>query len=346
MDRVRVARAAVFGLGLGLGLGCDGSAPSASQPVVVRQAPASADDAPASAPAAAAEPKPEPESEPGLPALVEPEGFPAVPAISGAWLGAEPVELARESRVVIVEAWATWCMPCREQFPHLTQLQRDEPERLLVVGVSNEPRATVEPFVVTNRDQIGYAIVADGAATLAAYEELGPISGIPHAYLVRDARLMWQGHPADIDHALGQVLEGRWTPRSAALAAELPQLRARYLEHLRAGEASAAAELAAVFRNESITDPTMQNNVAWDILTEVPAASRDLELAVELAERAVARTERSEWAHLDTLALALHESGARERAISEQREALRLCWAANSPDCAEVDARLRQFSSE
>jgi len=55
-----------------------------------------------------------------------------------------------KGRVVLVNFWATWCVPCREEFPSLVRLQRAHGSRLQVVGVSTDfarERPGVEKFL-------------------------------------------------------------------------------------------------------------------------------------------------------------------------------------------------------
>jgi thiol-disulfide isomerase/thioredoxin len=64
--------------------------------------------------------------------------------------------VAREKgRVVLLNFWATWCVPCREEFPELSKLQtRHQEAGLRVIGVSTDfpkERAAVEKFLVDSR---------------------------------------------------------------------------------------------------------------------------------------------------------------------------------------------------
>ena len=46
-------------------------------------------------------------------------------------------------RVVVLNAWATWCAPCLAEMPELDRLQRAHPRELAVVALSNEGEGTV-----------------------------------------------------------------------------------------------------------------------------------------------------------------------------------------------------------
>jgi cytochrome c biogenesis protein CcmG/thiol:disulfide interchange protein DsbE len=50
--------------------------------------------------------------------------------------------------VVLVNLWATWCPPCREELPALNRLQTSHNQRgLVVLTLSDEPRETLVPVL-------------------------------------------------------------------------------------------------------------------------------------------------------------------------------------------------------
>lgn len=64
--------------------------------------------------------------------------------------------LAKErGRTVLVNFWATWCVPCREEFPDLDRLARElAPRGLTVIGISTDfssQTAEVEKFLAATR---------------------------------------------------------------------------------------------------------------------------------------------------------------------------------------------------
>ncbi len=90
---------------------------------------------------------------------------------------------AQEGRLLLVNFWATWCAPCREEIPALKKLHTDlRAEGLRVIGVAldRKGREVVAPFA----DKLGvnYPIVIDSEGTVEA--EFGPIPGLPTTILV------------------------------------------------------------------------------------------------------------------------------------------------------------------
>lgn len=66
-----------------------------------------------------------------------------------ATLGGDTVRLSdQRGRWVLINFWATWCAPCRDEMPYLDRLAADHSDRLSVWAVNmREPEATVRAFV-------------------------------------------------------------------------------------------------------------------------------------------------------------------------------------------------------
>ncbi len=60
------------------------------------------------------------------------------PEIQGRDLSGRPVRLSSfKGKVVVVDFWATWCAPCKEELPRLEKLYRKYKDKgLVVLGVS------------------------------------------------------------------------------------------------------------------------------------------------------------------------------------------------------------------
>ena len=92
-------------------------------------------------------------------------------------------------KVVLVDLWATWCVPCVAELPHLQELSEALPEEdFLMLGIVLESgdADAVAPFVAEKG--LSYPNVM-GSDT--ARDAFGPFLGYPTKYLIdRDGRLV------------------------------------------------------------------------------------------------------------------------------------------------------------
>ena len=104
------------------------------------------------------------------------------------WLTAEP-DLA--NRFVIVDFWATWCGPCRRSIPELNELANHFRDRLVVMGVSDEPEEKVRAMKEPKMD---YSVGIDPQRrSINAIQ----VRGIPHALLIDPKGIVrFEGHPS------------------------------------------------------------------------------------------------------------------------------------------------------
>jgi thiol-disulfide isomerase/thioredoxin len=98
-------------------------------------------------------------------------------------------------KVVLLNFWATWCIPCRREMPLLSRLQREHAnDGLIVLYLSLEDSAVLRPFLAINRFD-GVQGRIDRAPEFYNAGKFYPLS-----YLIsRDGRVTrrWSGRPKE-----------------------------------------------------------------------------------------------------------------------------------------------------
>jgi peroxiredoxin len=115
-----------------------------------------------------------------------------------------------QGQPVLVNFWATWCPPCRDEMPELVRAYDEhEDEGLVIVGVNlQEPDGAVEGFA--SEFGVDFPLVIDRDAEVAdAWRLGGPFEGIPSSYLIDDRGVVQEIFygPMDEDE-LGRALPG------------------------------------------------------------------------------------------------------------------------------------------
>jgi thiol-disulfide isomerase/thioredoxin len=72
-----------------------------------------------------------------------------------------------KGKVVLVDFWASWCLPCAKSFPVLDELQKKYGDKLVIVAVNvDEKAANMETFL--KKHPVGFTVVRDGQQKLVA----------------------------------------------------------------------------------------------------------------------------------------------------------------------------------
>jgi thiol-disulfide isomerase/thioredoxin len=89
-------------------------------------------------------------------------------------------------RVVMVNFWATWCVPCKKEIPWLNELHvRYREQGLVVIGVSvDDVVAKIRPFAQAMK--MSYPVVV-GVGEDGFKESFGPLLGYPTTLLISRA---------------------------------------------------------------------------------------------------------------------------------------------------------------
>jgi thiol-disulfide isomerase/thioredoxin len=294
-------------------------------------------------------------------------GDPAPALTPGKWIKGEPVKAFEKGKIYIVEFWATWCPPCRASIPHLTELQAKYKDKgVIVIGQNVSDRQEKVPeFVEKMGDKMNYRVALDdvskdkeGAMNTAWMEASGQ-AGIPTSFVVgKDGKIVWIGHPSQLDSVLERVIAGTYDPAKQAelmakqkkleeqlgeslskrdfdkaltladeLAALSPQMAKdvvglKFQIHLDKKEYDTAYKFGAQLLELYKDEPQILNAIAWTILTEDSIEKRDLNLAEKMSLRSAELTKGDVGSVLDTVAKVYALKGDFAKAVEWQTKAV------------------------
>lgn len=125
------------------------------------------------------------------------------------WIKGDPVKKFEEGKVYVVEFWATWCPPCRESIPHLTELQKKYKDSAVIIGMASSERvgqsgkderfAKVQKFVRDQGDKMNYRVAFETDRRVSnAWLGAADVNFIPCAFVVGgDGKIAWFGNPLE-----------------------------------------------------------------------------------------------------------------------------------------------------
>lgn len=90
-----------------------------------------------------------------------------------------------KGKVSIINFWATWCPPCREEMPELSDLQEKYKDQgVVVIGISTDTVDKIRDFVAES--PVSYPLLAGDTQAMDLSEQLGNTkSALPYTVIVR-----------------------------------------------------------------------------------------------------------------------------------------------------------------
>lgn len=145
-------------------------------------------------------------------------GDPA-PSMKVRWIKGQPVEKFEKGMVYVLEFWATWCVPCIQAMPHISELANNYKGKATFIGVSVWERgrpgqtihALVDEFVKKNADKMRYTVCMDGSDNfmVSNWVEAAGRSSIPSTIIIdKEGLVAWVGQPTEMDQPLAKIIEG------------------------------------------------------------------------------------------------------------------------------------------
>jgi thiol-disulfide isomerase/thioredoxin len=140
-------------------------------------------------------------------------------------------------KVVIVNFWATWCPPCREEIPELLALKAEFGDRMEIVGISEDDDGPQGVLKFARQQGMTYPIVMATGELINAY---GGVPALPTSFLIdpqgrvvmkHSGLYSFESYEREIRSLLGMPTDARVETfvdmgqvflRNAANATELP----------------------------------------------------------------------------------------------------------------------------
>jgi cytochrome c biogenesis protein CcmG/thiol:disulfide interchange protein DsbE len=136
--------------------------------------------------------------------MIQP-GF-KVPNFTFPDLNGKEVSLSdQRGKVLLVNVWATWCLPCRREMPSMQRLYKKFKGKnfeILAVSIDSEGRKAVEPFM--RKMNLTFPALLDPGETIRS---LYGITGVPESFIIDQQGILVEKIIGPINWATPEVFQ-------------------------------------------------------------------------------------------------------------------------------------------
>lgn len=107
--------------------------------------------------------------------------------------GGKEVDLSSLRGPLVINLWAVWCKPCRDEMPVLQSFHERYGDRVDVIGIDYEDVQVQAAMELVAETGVTYPLLADTQSALSGADPLPNLRGLPFLILVdRDGKVVHQ----------------------------------------------------------------------------------------------------------------------------------------------------------
>lgn len=105
-------------------------------------------------------------------------------------LAGEKVDLKEyKGRKIMINFWATWCPPCKEEMPAMEKFYKNHSEEIEILAINLDPQNDVKAFAEKNK--LSFPILLDESGTT---QQIYQIISIPTTFIIDEDGVILRKH--------------------------------------------------------------------------------------------------------------------------------------------------------
>ncbi len=110
-------------------------------------------------------------------------------------------------RLVILDFWASWCVPCRLSMPSLEALSRDLGDDVILLGISLDRSESAARSFIESREYSELIVLYGSLSEARTVAEDYAVLGIPKTFIIDGSGVVrFAGHPGRLTRSLVESL--------------------------------------------------------------------------------------------------------------------------------------------